>query len=135
MWSLDFVDAGCCGRWSLWTLVAVGAGRRERWSLRTLVAVSAGRCERWSLWTLVAVNAGCCAASTLAATNDKHAYAGELYTLTHLKALLVLHDRGIRVVCIVWCAHASWLGGLRGNRCPPSGPLSMCTADPLLTPF
>jgi hypothetical protein len=33
LWLLDFVDAGCCGRWSLRTLVAVNADRCERWSL------------------------------------------------------------------------------------------------------
>jgi hypothetical protein len=27
--------------------------------------------------------------------NDKHAYAGQLYSFTHLRALLVLRDRGI----------------------------------------
>jgi hypothetical protein len=32
---------------------------------------------------------------TLSNNNDKHAYAGQLNSFTHLRALLVLHDRGI----------------------------------------
>jgi hypothetical protein len=30
-------------------------------------------------------------------SNDKHAYAGELHSFTHPRALLVHHDRGINV--------------------------------------
>jgi hypothetical protein len=33
LWSLDFVDAGRCGRWLLRTLIAVNAGRCGRWLL------------------------------------------------------------------------------------------------------
>jgi hypothetical protein len=33
LWSLDFVDAGRCGRWLLRTLVVLNAGRCGRWSL------------------------------------------------------------------------------------------------------
>ena len=49
--------------------------------------------------------------------NNTHAFAGQLNRVTHLRALLVLHNRGIfgpgnqlrqaRAVAYVWCRHAT----------------------------